>query len=83
MLTRYRGLLPGPGTGTYIHSKDRFGKEAILFKILIVLLYSQFLFDFDILIHLESSLPDITSQLREKAELWSSTTGGKHQTSAF
>ena len=49
MLTRYRGLLPGPGTGTYIPSKDRFGKEAILFKILILLLYSQFLFNFDIL----------------------------------
>ena len=30
-LIRYRGLLPGPGTGTYIPSKDRFGKEAILF----------------------------------------------------
>ena len=49
MLTRYRGLLPGPGTGTYIPSKDRFGKEAILFKILILLLYSQVLFNFDIL----------------------------------
>ena len=83
MLTRYRGLLPGPGTGTYIPSKDRFGKGAILFKILILLSYSQFLFNFEILIYLESSLLGITSQLREKAELWSSTTGGKHQTSAF